>query len=417
MQKHLRNFLLFLAVSWLFRVFYLLLFYDRYSFDMAAERVIGDLLMLGENPYKATTYLNWPPVWMQFIYVFEKISRYTHWRFFEVLRGFLILAESGMAALLYAALVRFTTVKEPVKLLIFGIALNPLALLQVCQHCHFDVLVGFWVLLAVYMLLRFQEQHESRFWLFACFAVGMGAVTKTVPLSLAPLLLLSIRKIKFTELILGAAFLLGPITLGMSIIYVLAPAEVTANVLNYRSTPGHFGFTGLFQIFGAEHLVLAWPHVFEIVYGTGWVMLGAWLLTRETLGKLHIVSLASGLLIAICATGPGYAQNYVYWFMPLLVLQYALAERRSRIFLGIGYAIAAITYLILYGMNYALGAFLFDLTQNETMVKWGATISTAKYETLISLPLWIVYWLLVVAMGRKIVQEMVRDFKKRSPQK
>jgi len=411
MRGHIKQFLLFLAVSWLFRLLWLALFYDRYSYDMVTWTITGNIMLAGLNPYH-DALLCWPPLWMQLIYLFEKISQYTTWPFKEVIRGFLILTETALAGILYAALIRFTKAKEAGKLLILGIALNPIAIFQVCQHGNFDVLVGFWVLLAVCMLLRFQEQHEARFWLFACFALGMGALTKTVPLSLAPLLLLSARKLKLTELVLGAAFLLGPILLGMSIVYVLTPQDILTKVIEYRSTPGHFGFTGLFAIFDAQKLLALWPRLFELVYGAGWLALAGWLLTRETLGKLQIVSLAGGLLLGVCTLGPGYGLQYIYWFMPLLMLQYALAERKDRIFLLALYAVAAITYAILYAMNYvAYGAFLLDLTRNETLVKWGDIISTPTAETLICLPLWILYCWFVINCCHETGREIIRDFK------
>jgi hypothetical protein len=411
MRIHINKFLLILAVSWLFRLLYLAMFHDRYSYDLVTWAWVGGVMMNGENPYHSAL-LDWPPLWMQLIYVFEKISRFTDWPFRDVIRGFLILTESALAGLLYAALVRFTKARDPVKLLIVGLAVNPIAILQVCQHGNFDVLVGFWVLLAVFMLLQFQEQPEARFWLCACLAVGMGALTKTVPLCLAPLLLLSARKLRWLELFLGAVLLLGPVLLGMSIIYVLTPEDVTTKVLEYRSQGGHFGFTGLFGIFGAQRLADLWPQIFEMVYGVGWLALGGWLWRRETLGKLEIVSLAGGLLLGICALGPGYGLQYIYWFMPLLLLQYELAERRGRIFLGALYAVATVTYLILYAMNtVAYGAFLLDLTRNETLVRLGDEISTPAVETLICLPLWILYCWYVAGVARQTGRAMRRDFK------
>jgi hypothetical protein len=412
MPRHLKNFLLFLVVSWVFRILYLCLFYDRYSFDLAMWSHIGDLLLAGENPYHATDRLDWPPVWMQLIFLFEKISLFTHWPFIDVVRGFLIVTETALAGLLYAAIVRFTPARDVTKTLIIGMAIDPICLVQVCQHGNFDVLVGFWILLAVYMLLRFQEHHESRFWLFACFALGMGAVTKTVPLCLAPLLLISVRRLKLAELMLGAAFLFGPITLGLSVLYVLTPEDIVTKVIGYRSSQGYFGFSGLFHIFGAEHWQRIWSQVFEVVYGTGWLALSVWLQSRETLGGRQIVSLAAGLLLAIAALGPGYGLQYIYWFLPLLVFQYELVERKTRYFLLALYAVAAITYVIEYALNYdAYGAFLLDLTRNETLLKWSATISTQTGEALLCLPLWLFYCWAVFVCGAETGREMIHDFK------
>jgi hypothetical protein len=405
-----KKFLLFLAVSLLFRGFYLYLFYDRYSYDLVSWKEVGRVLLAGGNPYHVTTFLNWPPVWMQLIYLFEKISQGMNWPLFGVIRGFLIITESIMAGVLYATLLRFGKSKIAEILLIIGIAMNPIAILQVCQHCNFDVLVGLWILLAVHMLLRFQEQGESRFWLWACFALGLGAVTKVIPLCLAPLLLPSLRKLKPSERLLGAALLLVPIVLGLSTLYVLTPSDIETKVLGYRSTPGGFGFSGLFSIFGAEHLQAAWSGVFEIIYGAGWLALGAWLLTRDALQPRQLVSLAAALLLAIPALGPGYGQHYICWFLPLLVLLYDLAGRKMRVFLLVCYAVATITYLVIYALDWVLGAFLLDLTQNEIALKWSKVISSPAGATLLGLPLWMCYLAAVAVFSAPTGVEMLRDF-------
>ena len=198
--------------------------------------------------------------------------------------------------------------------------------------------------------------------------------------------------------------------LALSIVYVLTPADIAAKVLGYRSQLGSFGFTGLFALGGAPAWVAAWPRVFEIIYGAGWLVLGAWLLTRETLDRRQLVALAAALLMAIPALGPGYGLQYICWFLPLLVLLYDLAERRTRVFLLVLYAVATITYIIAYGLNYlAFGAFLLDLTQNERLLRWSAAISTLKGQTLLGLPLWLLYLYFVAGQAFRTGGEIRRD--------
>jgi hypothetical protein len=412
MNEEARKFLLFLVISLTLRGFYLFLFSNCYSFDLANWNQVGDVLQAGGNPYHLTGALNWPPVWMQLVFLFKKISLGLHCTLNDLVRTFLILTESVLAGLLYATMIRFGEVKHAAKILILGLAMNPIAVFQVCQHCNFDVLVGFWILLALFMLLRFQEQHEAGFWLWACFALGLGGVTKVVPLCLAPLLLLSVRKLKFAEQMLGAALLLVPILLALSIVYVLTPADIETKVLGYRSTPGTFGLSGLFTIFGAHRLLEVWPLAFEIIYGVGWLALGVWLPTRETLDRRHFANIAAALLLAIPALGPGYGLQYIYWFLPLLVLLYAWGTRKTRLFLLLLYAAAAIPYTIAYGLNYkTYGAFLLDLIQNEKLLKWSAAISSPTAETLLGLPLWLLYTVFVVGVAAQTSGEILRDFK------
>jgi hypothetical protein len=349
---------------------------------------------------------------MQLVFLFKKISLATNLPFSIVVQGFLIAVESAMSLLLYATVVRYTKFKNVTGLLIIGIALNPIPILQVCQQCNFDVLVGFWVLLAVHMLLRFQEGYEARFWLFACFALGMGAATKTVPLSLAPLLLLSARKLKFIEQALGLALLLVPIVLTLSIVYVLNPSDIETKVFGYRSIPGCFGLTGLFAYFGANHLLAIYPKIFEIVYGTGWICLGAWLWLRETLSKQQIVAISVVILWMIPAIGPGSTPGYIYWFMPLLVLMYGMAEPKIRFFLVILYGVGAVTYLIHYALFFQdYGGFLLTLVQTKELLKFALQLSSPAGQTFLHLPLWMFYFISVLFLCIPIGKEMARDFR------
>src|SRR5262249_21292271 len=154
-------------------------------YDLTNWNYVSEVLLRGENPYATTTYLNWPPLWMQLLFVFQKIARTWHVPFDDVVRSFLIATESAVALVLYATIKGYAKSVNAARLLIFGVALNPIFIFQVCQHANLDMLMAFWIVLAVYMVLRFQEQHEARFWLCACFALGMGALTKTVPLALS----------------------------------------------------------------------------------------------------------------------------------------------------------------------------------------------------------------------------------------
>lgn len=411
MPKRTNEFLSLLAISLAVRLFYILAFHYCESFDLLSWNKVGDILLAGGNPYHLTSSLNWPPFWMQLVFLFKKISLATHLPFNLVVQGFLMVVESALLWLLYATVRQYTDFKNPTRLLLFGIAINPVSIFLICQHCNFDVVIGFWVLLAVYMLLRFQERYESRFWLFACFAMGMGVLAKTVPLSLMPLLLLSIRKLKRIEQMLGTVLLLGPTVLALSIVYVLGPEDIATNVFGYRSIPGCFGLTGLFAYWGAVRLQAIYPGVFTMLYGIGWICLGAWLLLKETLDKRQIISVALVMLLAIPTLGPGYGPQYGYWFLPLLVLMYALAEPKIRLYLMILYGVGVTTYLGEYALLPGQGACLFTIVPPGELLKIAAQLSSESGQTFLRLPLWISYLVLVAFLGATIGKEMARDFK------
>jgi len=247
--------------------------------------------------------------------------------------------------------------------------------------------------------------------LAACFALGMGTLSKTVPLCLAPLLLLSVRKLKLTEQALGMALLLVPVILGLSILYVLGPEDIKTKVLNYRSTPG-FGFTGLFAYFGSAGLLAIWPRIFEIIYGIGWIGAGAWLLLEERFNPQQTVSLATVVLLAIPALGPGYGLQYIYWFLPLLVLMYGLEGRNVRIFLLIFYGVTVAIYTIEYAFDfYTHGAFTLEISRTERLIKFIEFISAKNTQFYLLLPLWLLYLISVFFFGAKIARSMLLGFK------
>jgi hypothetical protein len=410
MSQRVNGYILFLVISLVVRGLYIFLFHNCSSFDLNSWNQAGNILMGGGNPYKLTGVMTWPPFWMQCLFVFKKISLTLQVPFNDVVRAFLIIVESALALLLYIAINRYAKPANATKLLIFGIALNPISIFQVCQHCNFDVLTGFWILLAVYLLLRFQEQYEPGFWLCACFALGMGVLAETVPLCLAPLLLLSIRKLKAREQWLGAVLLFGPAFLGLSVLYVLDPEAIQTNVLDYRSQQGVFGFTGLFKYFGLTYLLSAWTRIFEIIYGAAWVGLGIWLWTKDKLDPKKIIFIATVLLTAVPAIGPGYGLQYIYWFLPLLVLAYGFEEKKIELFLLISYVVAALIYTVEYAFNFnTFGAFFLEIVQTQPLLRFGSWISTPAHEMLLCLPLWALYLACTVIFGMKVFEKRVEN--------
>lgn len=412
MRPDLNKFGLVLVISLTVRGLYLFQFGDCASFDLGCWNKVADVLQAGGNPYHDTRFLNYPPLWMQLLFLFKKLSLAWQVSFNTVVRGFLIAVESALSLLLYTTLARVVKAGGAAQWLLAGIALNPVAIYQVCQHGNFDVLVGFWGLLAVSLVLRFQEAWAARFWLLACLALGLGALTKIVPLCLAPLLWLGWRRLHALELLLGAVLLLGPITLGLSVIYVLGPEDIQSKVLGYRSVAGDFGFTGLFAGLGLSAWLAAWPRVFILGYGSAWLAVCLWLGQRDTLNPRQVVSLAVVLLMAIPALGPGYGPQYVYWFLPLLVLLYGLGTRGTRRFLGLLYGVAVATYTIEYGLNFkTYGAFWLDITQTRSLLQLGLALATPAAQTWLNLPLWLLYCAGVAGWGTELARELFRDLR------
>ena len=83
---------------------------------------------------------------MQVIFCLSKVATILHVPFFRVLQAFLILIESAVIIQAYQLIREMAPATNARAFLIVGIALNPIAILLICQHCNFDVfIIGLWV--------------------------------------------------------------------------------------------------------------------------------------------------------------------------------------------------------------------------------------------------------------------------------
>ena len=218
-----------------------------YSSDLSAWRDAGELLAAGRNPYLITPFFSWPPVWIQVVYVLQRVGSALGISLLWLIPIFLIATESALiVALLW--LLRDLGCRRRRTLVLLGIALNPVCVILVCQHGNFDVLVGLLVLLSVGSLVRFQRFRVSDDWLLACLWLGLGIALKSVPVLLLPLLLSGSRPLSRRVRCVGAVLALGPTIYGLGVLHVFRAANVRMQILGYRSVSGWFGVTGWFHL-------------------------------------------------------------------------------------------------------------------------------------------------------------------------
>jgi hypothetical protein len=370
------------------------------SVDMRHWEEVAALLRSGANPYRETAHLNWPPLWMTILFFLDAAGRFLGLPLFRMVQAFLIAAECGSLAVLHSILSRFFPGPGTLRLLLAGVSLNPILVLLTCQHCNFDALVSLWILLFSLELMEYRRGEAAADWLLACMFLGLGMLTKTVPGMLLPLLLAGFLKSAASTRLLGAALALGPAALGLGVIYALSPADVAAKVLAYRSYWGWFGFTGLL---GLPYVLLApW-----LLAGLGALAgLLAWRAGGLDPGRQ---ALASALLLAaVPALGPGYGTQYAFWFIPLLVCCYrAFEDRLWRRSLLVFYGVGAATYLYEYGVSAAQGAFLHGLMPGSGLEALGESLSSRSRQTLLRLPLFACYLLVLCAGVRLLVPRRV----------
>jgi hypothetical protein len=446
-----------LGVSWLARVLFVIAIGDAHSVDVDAWQRALEAEHDGQNPYE-TGVLNWPPFWLQIIALLDAVANHVDTSFWTALRIYLIMAESALVATLYLTLVSVGARRDAVRrALLVGIALNPVAILLVCEHGNSDINVGLLVTLAVTALIAHWRSRDVVLWLCGCLLLGVGVLAKTVPLVLAPILAPGARLAGKAGTVLGAALFLGPAALGLSVIMALAPEATRMHVIEYRSLSGFFGVHGLLYDVttvrawigpvmvvallvsaafiwrsGSREPPLSANLVFLVgallfmaaVYGvatlfdrlssldvrprydTLFTLLAiatiVWLSHRLWRGPLlkpeELFLVVAVTFMLVVAFGPGYGPQYAYWFMPALVATYVLLDDAWRRLLRIGYVVAGLTYLVEYGFIPWLGAWVPAVFGSSDWTTDVAEFLIPYRLVLLNLPLFAVY-LLVLAGG------------------
>jgi hypothetical protein len=392
-----------LGCSWLVRAVVIATWpRSAHSDDLDSWIKVAHELRSGANPYVTTTIVKWPPFALVVVWLIDHSARALDISFFTAMRVALIGAESAIVVVLYLLLTRFSPRRAVRRLLIVGISLNPMAILFVCQHENIDVFVGLFVALALWALVVYAGTNDVVPWLAGCLALGLGAFTKTIPLVLAPLLAPGFRAASRLGRTLGAALFLGPIVLGLSVVFVLAPRAVFDNVFRYRSISGYFGVTGLLRIAHLDGVGRAYDRLFILVLIAAVVALfrAAW---SRGLAASTTVLLAGVLLAAIPALGPGYGPQYAYWYIPPLLATYPLLDDAWRRVLVGFYAVAAATYVVEYAFLRALGRFLVAFFDGSSFLhKVSDRVSTPGAQTLLRVPLFVAFLVLLAAGFRRL---------------
>lgn len=378
------------------------------SLDARAWEYIARLIAGGQNPYIVDVHLAWPPLWMICIFAIQRAANLLGASFFTTLFCFLILVETCAIAATYSLLRRFVSRAAARDALLVGIALNPAAIFQVTQHGNFDVIVGLCVVMAIRALIAFDDRRETVDWLSACAWLGIGVLTKTIPLLLAPLLAQHAAKLPRRTLWLGALLLLGPAALGTGVIFVLAPDAVWQKVLLYRSVPGYFGISGLLG--GATAVMNLYAKLFTLlvlavmVLTTSKMWRGAWRFNPQT-----IVLAAAIALLAMPTLGPGFGTQYLCWHLPLFVCVYAFSTRAWKRLLLTALAIVVLTYLLAYLFFESHGALLPQLLpERQALWRMSEYFIDPFHQTLALLPLFVVSSIVTIA-GCVAIRRTIRD--------
>jgi hypothetical protein len=378
-----------------------------WSTDLNSWLFVAQVLREARNPYNETSLLNWPPMWMQVLSALDHVSQLTHVRLVRVIQGFLIGLEGLLTYATYLLLARYWRVQRAWLLVLVGLVLNPVAILLTTVHGNFDLIVGAMVVLFLWAITRWQRHGQLEDWLLACLFLGVAILAKTAPLVLVPLLLIGRRPVTWRLRLVGGVLTVGPVTLGMSIILSLGPSEVVAHVVRYRSVPGFFGISG---ILGA----LNWPANLAglstaalTAYATAFlallvciaVLLVFWIVRSPQIPEGHVVLITAALLALVPVLGPGYAPQYAWWWLPTMVLAFALGEGLLRLTIVMLYAIAAVTYAAEYSLVPSLGEILLRWPHPAGWDILSQQLSTPRGQTYLRLPLFATYVAFLAVTG------------------
>jgi hypothetical protein len=395
MRPAARDLAIVLVASWLARAAFVAVVGDAHSVDVDYWRGALDAIDEGRNPYE-TGVLNWPPLWLTVIVGVDAVADAVGVSFLSGLRVLLVLVESALVVTLYLTLVSLGASRSLVRrALLVGVALNPVAILLVCQHGNSDVVVGLLVTLAIAALIAYERSRDAVVWLGACLLLGLGVLAKTVPLVLAPLLAPGARQGSWTTRGLALALFLGPAALGVVVILALAPEAVTEHVLRYRSTRGFFGSSGLLYLMSEESKrYVEWLFAVGLTALLAWIGWRLWRQKAPTSAE-RLFLLTAVILIVVVALGPGYGPQYAYWVLPPLVATYVLLDDGWRQVLRVAYVVAAATYVVEYAFVPWLGAYAAAVFPGSEWVDdLSRSLNVPHRLVLFTLPLFVVYLVL-----------------------
>lgn len=376
---------------------------SSFSKDMYAWVEVIAILKRGGNPYREASLLNYPPFWLQILFGIGKIADATGIAATRLVQSVLIFGEAIVMILTYA-LSQFLSLdkRKTIWVLMLALVLNPITILLNCQHGNFDVFVGFWILLFAFCLLQFYQSKSSIHWLMACLALGLGILTKTIPFILIPLLLVGIQGQRKSISLFGAILLFLPITLGISIIYVLAPEGVAANVLGYRSMAGWYGVSGILNLLGLYPWIDAYSAFspFVILSFMLWVAYSCW--RMKTFSAPQLLTLLLSMLVFLPTFGPGYSPPYILWFLPLMVLYFCWTTKWVLKGMVLGLIVLSLTYVVEYACFDSHGAFIKFFDPSETRAQLCELWGQSKSQSIIRLPMFAFYvWFYIVLLRDK----------------
>ena len=394
-----------LALLLLARLAFLAFMPSTYAFDLHAWVNVVRACEHGGNPYVLTDHLVYLPLWPAVLRALALVNTTTGVPLIVCLQFFLIAVDAVNLMLVHRLITRSGRSSVATNALVFGMVLSPMGILLTMQHGNFDSLVATWLLLFLDAWWSYIGSRSPRSWLLACFFLGMGVLTKTVPMVMAPALLLGHWKKAPRTAILGVLAFIGPTVVSLLPFVTTDPQIVVQRVLSYHSYSGWFGITGLLGLSGFDGAMRLYVQAGRLIM-IGLMAVATWLiLSRPKVDGPWMLRLLLALLLGIIVFGPGYSPQYIGWYMPLLVLLYALAGVGERRWLASAYVIGTCTHLVEYALIPSHGAFLLHWTSNPGIVHLSETLREPGAQTILRIPLYVAYIATLFIVSRPLFEK------------
>jgi hypothetical protein len=399
--------------------------YELASIDVIRFDTVIMELRAGRNPYSTTNYVNYAPFWLQILYFLDTIASKFHMQLRTVVMLFLACIESVVIILCFFIIREFKSEAKQTSiisrsspqaqdtaiaiLLFCAFVINPIPISQICVQGHFDVLVALFISTALLFLTRWHREYIPVYWYGASTALGLGILTKTVPLLLTPLLFFNIKKLKKLEILFGIYLLFFPAALGISIIYILDPHSTLTKVIGYRSMAEYFGISGILALLNLPGLLKVYTTLSPLLMILFLFSAIAKTASKKLLSFHDLLGLCLVLIMFPIVWGAGFGLQYIYWFYPILIILLGIAGTRERLLLFFCLFITTATYTVEY-LLFQGGGYLVSVWQSNLVSGAASLLNTKSGMTFLRLPMflsfitmWIYYFIKISRSERHVL--------------
>jgi len=313
-----RTLLLILILSSILHLSFILVsqpFMER-NFDAESWLVCGGAVAEGNNVYiTGEARCNYPPLWYYLIAPWIFLLGKTYATMIPIkimLTAFNLL----MSVVLYH--LAAYKLSERAALTIAGVyAFHPISVYIAAIHGQIDGIAIFFVMLTIYLLVRYSRENDQRLLDLAALSIGLGAALKIFPIFLLPFLLFRkevTKKIRFFLL----AGVPGALVFLPYIFSIESLIAIKTYVLGYGGGFAGWGFALLLRVFLPENILIvisAWLKPLATPIALAAVVVVGWLARKQEL----LVG-ATAVFVALFIFLQNWAAQYVIWLLPFAVM-------------------------------------------------------------------------------------------------